>query len=68
MSEGRKYKRVVIKGCVVDGENVNPHDEVKLSLGDCRYCDGAGLTADPSTDQGKELIAALPKKAKTKAK
>jgi len=66
MSQDKKYKRIVLKGCVIGGENCIPHDEVKISLADCRYCDGAGLTADPSTDEGKEAIEALPKKTKAK--
>ena len=68
MSQDKKYKRVVLKGCVIDGENCVPHDEVKISLADCRYCDGAGLTADPSTEEGKEAIAELPKKKATSKK
>lgn len=63
MAQDKKYKRIVLKGCVIDGENCSPHDEVKLSLADCRYCDGAGITADPNSDDGKELISSLPKKA-----
>lgn len=68
MSKQPKMKRVALKGCVIDGENVSAGDEVSIAKSDCLYCDGAGLTADPSTDEGKAAIKAIEKPKAEKKK
>ena len=68
MSKQPSFKRTVLKGCVVDGENVKAGETVSMTKSDCLYCDGAGLTADPETDEGKAAISAIEKPKAEKKK
>lgn len=54
---GKKASVILLKGCVVNGENAEAFDEVALDTTDANYLIACNTAVDPRSEDAKERIA-----------